>query len=293
MILDSHQHVWDLSAADYPWLGPQHHPINRTIELSEAHERMAAYGVERTILVQAADDAAETQHLLRVADGDPRVAGVIGWVPLDQPSITTAMLASRDPRWVGVRSLIHDRPHDDWILGCDEGLAAVAQAGLPFDYVTASPGALRHVPGIAARHPSLRIVIDHLGKPPISGSAGGGSAEDLAQWRDLLAACAQHPQVYAKISGLYGAEGNLPGWSLAEVRSAVGTAVDLFGPTRVMWGTDWPVSELAGGYERVTGGLLGLLSEILQGEDLAAVLGGVAARCYGLQLNDELNEETA
>ena len=288
MILDSHQHVWDLNAADYPWLGPQHHPINRTIELSEAHERMAAYGVERTILVQAADNAAETQHLLRVADGDPRVAGVIGWVPLDEPQVATAMLASRDRRWVGVRSLIHDRPNDDWILGCDEGLAAVAQAGLPLDYVTNGPDALRHVPGIAARHPNLRIVIDHLGKPPI-----GGTSKELAEWRDLLAACTENPQVYAKVSGLYGPAGNLTGWSPAEVRSAVGTALELFGPTRVMWGTDWPVSELAGGYERVTGGLLGLLGEMLQGEDLAAVLGGVAARCYGLQLNDELNEETA
>ena len=286
MILDSHQHVWDLTAADYPWLGPQHHPINRTIELADAHEHMAAFGVQRTILVQAADNAAETQHLLRVAKADPRVAGVVGWVPLDQPMLTTAMLASRDRRWVGVRSLIHDRPSDEWILGCDEGLDALAQAGVPLDYVTSSPWALRHVPGIAARHPQLRIVVDHLGKPPI-----GGSEHELAAWRDLLEVCAAQRGVFAKVSGLYGPEGNLAGWRQEEVRSAVGTALEVFGPARLMWGSDWAVSELAGGYAQVTGGLIGLLREMLQGEDLAGVLGGVAASFYAIELELELNEE--
>jgi L-fuconolactonase len=167
----------------------------------------------------------------------------------------------------------------DWIVrpGPDEGLAVLAARGVPFDYVTAGPDALVHVPTICARHPHLRIVIDHLGKPPVAGSGA-----ELGRWRDLLRRVAEYPSVFAKISGLYPTSGETTAWTIDDLRPIVDVALDLFGPDRLMVGSDWPVSVLAGGYRRVWGELARITSELDPG-DRAAVLGGTAAAFYGLR----------
>lgn len=278
-VIDSHVHVWDLERAAYPWLGPGLAPIDRTIRLDEVQPSLSAAGVAAVVLVQAADSVADTGNMLRAADQYPQtVAGVVGWVPLDEPDRAAELLDARDRRLVGVRSLIHDQPDPDWILhpAQDEGLGLLERAGLPFDYVTSDPAALRHLPVLADRHPDLPLVLDHLGKPPI-----GGSAAQRAHWRTLLTAAAENPRLVAKASGLYPSTGRLDDWTPELVRPFLDDALDLFGADRLMYGGDWPVSVLAGGYARTWAALSGW-ARTLSAAERDAVLGGTAARVYRL-----------
>lgn len=278
MVIDAHQHVWNLASARYDWIGPEVAFLDRDFELDEALPLMARAGVDATILVQAADNAEDTGNMLSVADRHPEVVGIVAWVPLDDPDAAAPMLEllRLDPRIVGIRNLIHDRPDPDWILRpeVDAGLGVLEAAGVPFDYVTSGAAALVHVPVISERHPQLRIVIDHLGKPPI-----GVGDDARRQWAGALAEAARNPLVSAKVSGLYRAHGAMYDWTPELLRPFVDDALELFGAERLMWGSDWPVSELGGGYDRVWDGLAASFGG-LEPRERAAVLGGTAADFY-------------
>jgi L-fuconolactonase len=278
VIIDAHQHVWNLQRAEYAWLDSGLAPIDRTVELDEVLPAMRSLGVTASVLVQSADNADDTANMLRVADEHPAVVGIVGWVPLDEPERAARMLAERDDRVRGVRALLHAMPDPDWILrdDVDEGLGLLEATGLAFDFVAAGPASLAHVPVVSARHPDLAIVIDHLGAPPI-----GGSPAARLEWKRLLAAAAENPRVSAKVSGLYSGSGDLAAWTLDEVRPVVDDALELFGPERLLAGGDWPIVVLAGGYERVWTTLLDLAGALDRGAR-AALLGGTAARVYGL-----------
>ncbi|MFD5050074.1 amidohydrolase family protein [Streptomyces tendae] len=279
-VVDAHLHVWDPELAAYDWLGPAMSPVDRAMRFHDARPGLRTAGVDAAVLVQAADNDADTDLMLATAAAHPEVVGVVAWAPLDDPArARTRLTALRgDPHVVGVRTLLHERSAPDWILGpdADAGLALLAEAGLPFDYSTSSPAALRHLPELADRHPDLRLVVDHLGKPPV-----GGGREDRAEWRRLIAAAALHPGVHAKVSGLYSASGPLDAWTTAEVRPFVEDALELFGPERLMYGGDWPISLLAGGYARTWESVCELLAPLAP-DERAAVLGGTAARFYRL-----------
>lgn len=271
MIIDAHQHVWNPATAPYPWLTGLD-PIDREMALAEVLPAMRAAGVQATVLVQAEDNAPDTANMLREADKHAEVVGIVAWVPLDQPDEAHRMLTTltEDPRVVGVRTLLHTNPDPDWVLRTevDEGLSMLASRDLTFDYVTSNPAALAHLPGISERHPDLSIVIDHLGKPPVGA--------DRSEWRRLIEAAAENPRVFAKLSGLYASSGPLDGWTLDEIRPIVDDALEIFGPERLMVGSDWPIAVLAGGYERTMAAIL----ELAGGN--ADLLGGTAARFYRL-----------
>lgn len=277
MILDAHQHVWDLDRARYDWLGPQHGPIFRTITQDEALPRLRRCGIDGVVLVQAADNAEDTAYLRETAARHREVVGVVAYVPLDDPAATARQLPelAADPLVVGIRTLIHDRPDPDFLLRPDvgESLALVAAAGLSYDVVAELPRHLEHVPVLAERYPDLRLVVDHLAKPPIG-------RPDLEPWRSLLTRSAEPPNVYAKVSGLYPGDDPMR-WSTDALRPLVEHAVTVFGPGRLMYGGDWPVSVLAGDYDRVWAGLQPLFAE-LSTADRAEVLAGTAVRCYRL-----------
>ncbi len=277
MIIDAHQHVWDLDRADYPWLGPAHGPIFRSIGEAEVLPELRACGVDGVVLVQAADNAEDTALMLATAAAHPEVVAVVGYVPLEDPAATAARLPAlvTDPLVVGVRNLIHDRPDPDFLLRPEvgESLGLLAAAGLAFDVVSVLPRHLEHVPVLAARYPDLTLVVDHLSKPPLGD-------EDPEPWRTLLARAAEHPNVCAKVSGLYPGH-DMTAWSTQSLRPVVAHAVDVFGPDRLMYGGDWPVSVLAGGYTAVWDGLHPLIAE-LGPAAAAAILGGTAVRVYGI-----------
>ncbi|MCU1405846.1 MAG: metal-dependent hydrolase [Glaciihabitans sp.] len=275
-IIDSHQHVWNLNRAPYSWLGPGLAPINRSIGFDELRPELAAAGISNTVLVQSDDNDFDTDYMLEVAAANPEVAAVVAWVPLAEPDTAAVRLATlrENPLVVGVRNLIHDLPDPDWLLlpQVDAGLGVLEDAGVSFDLVAVLPRHLELVPILSERHPDLRIVIDHLAKPPIGG-------ESREPWATLIAEAARNPLVYAKISGLYSAVGDPGDWSTDSIRPFVDHALDIFGPSRLMYGGDWPVSLVAGGYARVWAGLAPLFDE-LSPADRRAILGGTAQEFY-------------
>lgn len=269
-VIDAHVHIWRRSRAKYAWMRADHPAsIRRDHTLSEALEEVSRFGVDEVILVQAADEIADTVNMLEESAGNPRVAGIVGWLPLDEPAVAKRSLESMvgSSRLVGVRSLIHDRTDTDWIVSQQvaDGLALLEDTGLAFDFVTATPSALVHVPTLARRHPKLRVVIDHLGKPPV---------DSLEEWRELLAVAAQFPNVYAKVSGLVPVDGT-------RYRELVHAAAAVFGFDRLMYGGDWPMVDLVGGYTAWWAALAPALASIDE-VDRARVLGGTAEEFYQL-----------
>jgi L-fuconolactonase len=276
VIVDAHQHFWNLDRVSYPWL-PDHGPIYRTFEESDLEAELDACGITSTVLVQAADSYEDTDYMLEVADRWPRVRAVVGWVPLTRPDeAATALDRYRaDRRFVGVRHLIHDEPDPDWLLRDDvrDGLALLAERGLSYDVVAVLPRHLEHVSVLAERHPDLRFVIDHLAKPPIK-------QRGWEPWARLLRRAAERQNVYAKVSGLNTAA-DWDTWSADDLRRYVDHAIEVFGARRLMYGGDWPISILAGGYTKVWRETERLLAGI-EDADRARILAGTATEVYRL-----------
>jgi L-fuconolactonase len=274
VIIDAHQHFWNLERVSYPWLTDELAPIHRTIEEPELEPQLVAAGIDRTVLVQSMDSIEDSDFMLAVADRWPRVGAVVGWVPLTAPGQAARELDRRAPdaRFVGVRHLIHNEPDQDWLLRPEvrDGLALLAERGLSFDVVAVTPRHLEHVPVIAEQHPALQLVIDHLAKPPIASRA-------WQPWASLLSRAAEHPNVYAKISGLNTAAA--PDWTAKDLQPYVDHAVAVFGSSRLMYGGDWPISTLAGDYAGVWNATRELLAG-LERTDRDRILGGTARAFY-------------
>lgn len=275
---DAHQHFWKLARGDYRWLKPALGPLYRDFGPADLAPHLSASGIEATVLVQAADSAAETEYLLDLADANAFVAGVVGWTDLAARGAPDALarLAER-PKLVGVRPMIQDIADERWMLGpaLEPALRALPELGLAFDALVLP----RHLPHLAAlldRHPDLDVAIDHGSKPRV---AEGTRWSGFEAWRRDLAALARNPRVVCKLSGL--ATEARAGWSADDLRPFAETLLELFGPQRVVWGSDWPVVEGAGGWTRwwdATGALLAQLTEDQRG----AVLSRNAWGFYGL-----------
>jgi len=275
--IDAHQHVWNLDRVAYPWLTPAYGPLYRNFEPPELAPQLRAAGIDRTVLVQAANSYADTDDMLRQADLYDWIGAVVGWVPLPQPEEAEEALNryARHPRFRGVRHLIHEEADPDWVVQdrVIEGLRVLAARGLLFEVVAVFPNHLKHVPTLAERVPDLTIVIDHLAKPPIKDGA-------MEPWATQLAAAARYPNVYAKVSGLNTAADAVT-WSAANLKPYIDSALDRFGADRLMFGSDWPVCVLAGDYARVWAET----NRALEGRprsEIDAVLGGTAARVYNI-----------
>jgi L-fuconolactonase len=137
--------------------------------------------------------------------------------------------------------------------------------------VAVFPNHLKHVPTLAEKVPNLTLIIDHLAKPPIKD-------KQMGDWADQMAAAAQYPNVYAKISGLNTAVGS-PDWSAADLKPYIDFAIEKFGAERLMFGSDWPVAILAGDYAKVWAETNKALAGRSQAE-IDAILGGAAANAY-------------
>jgi L-fuconolactonase len=273
VIVDAHQHLW---TADYAWLAADElTPIRRDYTLADLRAAMASAGVDRTVLVEAGrGDDAETVEFLALADTTPEIAGVVGWASLTSPRLAATIAGHRTGPGGGLLAGIRDQVQaeaDDHLDRPDvrAGLATVAAAGLVNELVVRVPQ-LPSVARAAADLPDAVFVLDHLGKPRIA--AGG-----LTEWRDLIAGVAARPNVVAKLSGLV-AEADWQSWTADDLRPYVQTAVELFGTSRLMYGSDWPVLEVAATYAQVKD----VLAELLGGLD-EDVFGGTAVRTYQLK----------
>jgi L-fuconolactonase len=271
-MIDAHQHFWRLERGDYGWLTPALGAIHRDFGPADLAPILARHRIERTILVQAAPTVAETRWLLDLAAATPFVAGVVGWADFDAPDAADAIARlARDPRLVGLRPMVQDIADDDWLArpGLGPAFDAMIAHGLVFDALVLP----RHLPRLAAvieRHPALDVVVDHGAKPRIR-------EREFDRWHAGLATIASHPRANCKLSGLV-TEAR-PGDSAADLAPWTDAILDRFGASRVIWGSDWPVVNLADGYDRWRA----ISMEALRGlraNDRDAVLGTNAARVY-------------
>ncbi len=274
-VIDAHLHLWTMARGDYDWLTPELGPIYRDFTLDDVTPAFDRHGVDGVVLVQAAATEAETDFLLDVARAEPRVCGVVGWTDFEAPDAVARVRArAADPLLMGLRPMIADLGDPDWILRPEftPVLQAMAETGLVFDGHARADLVTRKI-ALAERHPGLTIVLNHGGKPPIA------SAE-LAAWKADCAALARLPNVMCKFSGLRTEAGaRTDDGAIAEVTDHL---LECFGPSRLMWGSDWPVLTLAGDYDiwmEQTARLIGALPA----DDRAALMGGTAQRIYGME----------
>jgi len=272
--IDAHHHFWNPARGDYGWLTPDL-PICRRYGPHDLKPLLDQCGIDGTVLVQAAPTLEETEYLLGIADATPFVRGVVGWIDFEDPGHGRHLerLAAH-PKFVGVRPMIQDLPDDDWMLRDDVSWAfgAVRQFDLVFDALVFP----RHLPALARllkRYPGLTVVIDHAAKPGI----GAGRFDEWAAQMKRLAA---GTTALCKLSGLTTEAG--AGWTVEALRPYVDHLFATFGPERLIFGSDWPVSTLATTYR----GWIDAVEQLTSGlssPQRAALFGGTAARVYGLQ----------
>jgi L-fuconolactonase len=272
MIIDSHQHYWRLARGDYSWLTRKLGPIYRDFEPDDMAALLQATGVERTIAVQAAPTEAETQYLLALAKKTHSIAGVVGWTDFDSPDASRRIAAmARNRLLVGLRPMIHDIADPDWMLSSavSKALSAMQRKGLVFDALVRPPH-LSRLLVLADRCPDLAIVIDHCAKPQIRDGV-------IEPWASDMAALARRANVHIKLSGLVTEA--TTGWKIHDLAPYVRHVLKSFGPDRVLWGSDWPVLNLASDYAQ----WVAVSKQLLKGlsaDDLAAIMGGNAERVY-------------
>jgi L-fuconolactonase len=231
-------------------------------------------GVDAAVLVQGACLDSDTDYLCEEAERQEWIGAVTVWLPLDDPARSRKRLVALR-RWSkvrGVRHLIHDEPDPHWIMQKPvlESLELLQEERILLELPAVYPRHVDDVPRLAVMFPGLVLVIDHLGKPPSGG--------DFAVWERKLRACAEAPNVYAKVSGLNTAL-TRDDWTADDLMAAIEVAVASFGPDRLMCGTDWPVALLNGDYDRVWKATKEAVAAIAP-EGEAALLGGTAARIY-------------
>jgi len=273
--IDAHHHVWRLDRGDYGWLTPKLAAIYRDFSLDDLRPLLDGIEIEATVLVQAAPTVVETEFLLEVAQAsDGLVRGVVGWVDLTAPeAAATLERLAQDSLLKSIRPMLQDIADPAWILrrDVDAQLGVIERLGLRFDALV-KPPQLPALAQMVERHPHLPVVIDHGGKPAIVD-------RDWEPWASEIAELADHPLVACKLSGLV-TEAEA-GWSPYALGAYVDHLLECFGPGRLLWGSDWPVVNLAGGYHRWARASDQLLARLPEA-DRNAIFGDNARKFYGL-----------
>lgn len=276
-VIDAHQHFWQLGRFEYGWLNaPQLASIKRDFLPGDLKPVMDAVGVAQSIFVQTQHNLEENRWVLGLAEEHSFIAGVVGWVDLASPACEEQLLEFKQhPKFVGVRHVTHDEPDDDFMVRPDvlRGLKVLEKHQVPFDLLFFVKH-LRHVPAIVAACPHLPLVIDHLAKPLIKAQRTDGWLEDFRR-------AAAFPNVFCKLSGMV-TEADWQHWRADDLRVYVQTAVELFTPQRLMFGSDWPVCLLAGSYERVYQSLVEVLTPLVSTSELQQIFCHTARRFYRL-----------
>lgn len=277
MIIDAHQHFWKYDPALYGWMDDGIASLRRDYLPLHLGLYLKNLGIDRTILVQAAESLADNPFMLHMAQESGFVGGVVAWLDLAAPDAVAQIKAlSATPLIKGIRPVLQGIAQTDWVLGPNvmRALEATAEQGLRFDALI-TPRHFDVMDTLATRLPDLNIVIDHAAKPVFSGR----NAAPETQWLDGMRALAAHPRMHCKISGLSTEFGN--GWDTCQFQPYVDHLLAVFGPARLMWGSDWPVLELAGSYPQWFRAFHDLVSG-LNSPDKALIMGGTAAKFYGV-----------
>jgi len=274
-IIDSHQHFWQVGRFDYPWMSSSVEVLYQDYLPDQIQPVLVENGVSKTVLVQASNSVEESRWLLSLADSHPFIAGVVGWVDLMSADVGRQLdELSAHQKFKGVRHLVESEPGDDWLVQPEvlRGLHRLANYGLSYDLLVHTRH-LKYVPTVADSCPGLSLVIDHMSKPPIANG-------EITGWFNELKPVAANPNIQCKLSGLI-TEANWTTWTPNDLRPFVERALELFGPERLMFGSDHPVCLLAGSYKRVLESFQELLAELNE-PDRERIFATNAANFYRL-----------
>jgi L-fuconolactonase len=280
MIIDAHQHFWQFSQPfDYSWMdAPELAKIKRDFLPNDLAERIEKVGVDKTVFVQTQHNVQENRWVLELAEKHEFIAGVVGWVDLASEQCEEQLSEFIDnPKFVGIRHITQDEADDDFAVRPEiiRGMKILQKHQIPFDLLFFVKH-LKHAATLAKELPGLPMVIDHLAKPRIKDQA-------LDDWLDNFKAAAKFPNVYCKLSGMV-TEADWINWKPSDLKLYVETALEAFGPERLMFGSDWPVCELAATYEQVHSALVQTVGPLSKAEN-AQIFGETATRFYNLQLH--------
>jgi L-fuconolactonase len=275
-VIDSHHHFWWTARHAYHWPPQAGDRLDRDFTPDDLRPELAACGIDGTVLIQVLR-LQETREFIEIARKVDFVRGVVGWVPLAEPAEAARALEELQAgaKLVGIRHLISNEPDPEWLLqpGVIESLRRLASAGLAFDAIPVNERQFESVLAVARQIPDLRIVINHLGRPPVP-------EQGWDPWAAQIGRAAAHENVSIKLSAGLDIVMRWR-WSTDAIRRYADLVLERFGPERVMAASNWPVILLGGSFQDVWRGIADLLSGLSAGER-AAVLGGTAERVYRL-----------
>jgi len=275
MRIDAHQHYWDVSRLEYPWMSPEDAVLHRNYGPEDLEPVLRDHHFDGTVTVQANVVMEETWWLLELAAATQSIKGVVAWVDLTDPKIGSILDACQQhPKFKGARHIVHDEPDVRWLLRDDviRGLRELARRGIPYDLLLRPPH-LPLIPELAEQAPGLRMVIDHIAKPLIASHVWEPWARDMETVSKI-------PGMHCKISGMI-TEANHKAWSADDLRPYVRHVLKLFGPDRLMFGSDWPVCKLAGTWKQTLAAFTQACGPLPRNER-EKMLGETAVNFYGL-----------
>jgi len=276
MIIDAHQHFWQYDPRRHGWITDAMAVLKRDFLPADLAPQLLQSHVDRTVAVQAETSLRETEFLLDLAAGSERIAGVVGWIDLTSPTIAEQLQSFKGRKKLcGFRHLVQDESDDRYLLREDvvRGISAIGDAGFTYDlllYPRQLPAAIE----LVARFPKQKFVLDHCAKPFIK-------AHQFEPWAMHIRELAQFPHVCCKLSGLI-TEADWHSWQPADLRPYLDLVVEAFTPSRLMFGSDWPVCLLAGEYAAVKGSIESYARQFSP-QDRAFIFGRVAAQFYDLK----------
>ncbi|MET0310145.1 MAG: amidohydrolase family protein [Sphingomonas sp.] len=274
MRIDAHHHLWRYDPASFGWIAGDS-AIARDFSVSDLSAALATAKIDGAIAVQARQSEGETDFLLEAVAGCSGIIGVVGWTDLRAPEIEARLQARANPLLVGYRHVVQDEPDADFLLAGDfvRGVRTVTERSLTYDLLV-NHRQLPTVPAFLDRVGAGRFVLDHAAKPAIA--AGGWQP-----WADDIAAVAEYPHVWCKVSGLV-TEADHAAWRPADIERYLVHIFDRFGPDRLIWGSDWPVCLLAAPYAAVHDLIADFVSRHCPAS-AARIFGGNAIRAYALE----------
>ena len=277
MKIDTHQHFWKYNERDYVWMSTGMDKLRKDHLPADLLPLMQSAGVEATVAVQARQSLEESAWLLQLADEYPFIRGVVGWVDLCSERVVEQLEHfSQHPKFRGVRHVVHDESDDEFMLRPSflKGLGQLKKFGMTYDLLLFP----RHLPiacNVVKRFPGQPFVLDHIAKPPVR-------AREIEPWAGDLKRLAAFPNVFCKISGLV-TEGKWDSWKAQDFDPYLDVVLNVFGPHRLMIGTDWPVCTLAAGYKSVIDLEAGYISK-LSADEQYAILQKNPVAFYSIQL---------
>jgi L-fuconolactonase len=246
MRIDSHQHFWRYSEAEYPWIGKDT-PLQRDWLPADQEREAAKVHIDGSVAVQARQTVEESRWLLKLADEHAFIKGVVGWVDLQSEKVEDDLAAlSKQKKFVGVRHVVQSEPDSQFMLKSEflRGLGKLQRFNLAYDLLL-YPKHLPTAVKVVEKFPEQRFVLDHIAKPMIRAGL-------VQPWKGDIKELANHKHVACKISGMV-TEAKLQGWKKEDFRPYLDVVMEACGEDRVMFGSDWPVCLLAASYEEVHG----------------------------------------